>query len=76
MFVLMRCAGRMMRGPAALAAGALVVTGVAATLAVGTGICGAALLARRLKEERKGWRAGAAAEERPADPVPGDLPPI
>jgi len=75
MFLLMRCAGQMMKGPAILATGALVATGAAATIAVGTGLAGAALLARRLREERHGWRAGAHAAEPASEPTSSAPPP-
>ena len=51
--MLIRCAARTMGGM-------LVVSGLAAGLALTAGTVGAALLARRLWEERKGWRGGGA----------------
>ncbi len=39
--------------------GVALAAGAAATLALGAGAVGAALLARRLCEERRGWRADA-----------------
>jgi hypothetical protein len=53
----LRCASRLAAGPAVLATGLVVATGVAATLALSAGAVGAALVGRRLWEERKGWRA-------------------
>ncbi|MBU8537694.1 hypothetical protein [Falsiroseomonas tokyonensis] len=51
MMILRMAAGTMM--------GAVVLTGAAATLALGAGAVGTVLLARRLCEERKGWKDGA-----------------
>jgi len=47
--MLIRCAARTMGGM-------MVLSGLAAGLALTAGTVGAALLARRLWEERKGWR--------------------
>jgi hypothetical protein len=66
--MLLRCATRMLRAPAAMAAGLVFATGIAAGVALGAGAVGAALVGRRLWEERQGWRAGA--DETAADPVP------
>ncbi|MGX9962809.1 hypothetical protein ACVFYP_05770 [Roseomonas sp. F4] len=52
--------------------GAVVVAGAVTTLAVGAGVLGTALLAKRLCEERKGWQDGAqAAPETELGPVTG-----
>jgi hypothetical protein len=48
------------------ALGAVMVAGAVGTLAVGAGVLGSVLLARRLCEERKGWQAGADAVPEPA----------
>ncbi|OYW09892.1 MAG: hypothetical protein B7Z53_02035 [Rhodospirillales bacterium 12-71-4] len=62
--------------------GAVAVAGAVTTLALGAGAVGTVLLARRLCEERKGWRDGAKAEpemasaaaaEEPAGPGMPDL---
>ena len=51
--------------------GVVMVAGAVGTLAVGAGVVGSVLLARRLCEERKGWQAGAdAAPETPMEPEP------
>jgi hypothetical protein len=68
--MLPRCARLMLMAPVGLAAGMLLATG----LAVGTGLAGAALLAKRMREERKGWR-DAADDAPPAEPIP-DAPPL
>jgi hypothetical protein len=69
--MLLRCARGMMAGPVGMAAGLVFVTGVAAGVAAGAGLAGAALVGRRLWEERKGWRGGASAADDlpPADPI-------
>ncbi|MBU8545021.1 MULTISPECIES: hypothetical protein [Roseomonadaceae] len=60
--------------------GAVMVAGAVGTLAVGAGVVGSVLLARRLCEERKGWQAGADAGpeetpmEAPMEPEPGASP--
>ncbi len=64
--MLLRCASRLAAGPAVIATGMVVATGVAATLALSAGAVGAALVGKRLWEERKGWRASGAAEATPA----------
>ncbi|HEV7263763.1 MAG TPA: hypothetical protein VGN83_02435 [Falsiroseomonas sp.] len=63
--MLLRCATRMMTGPVGMAAGLVFVTGVATGVAVGAGLAGAALVGKRMWEERQGWRSGAA-----DDPLP------
>jgi len=63
--MLIRCAARTMGGM-------MVLSGLAAGLALTAGTVGAALLARRLWEERKGWREGGT--ERHAD-VPAEAAP-
>ncbi len=60
--MLLRCASRLAAGPALIASGMVVATGVAATLALTAGAVGAALVGKRMWEERKGWRASGAAE--------------
>jgi hypothetical protein len=57
--MLLRCAKGMVAGPVGMAAGLVMVTGVAAGVAMGAGLVGAALIGRRLWEERSGWRANA-----------------
>jgi hypothetical protein len=64
--MLLRCASRLAAGPAVLATGLVVATGVAATVALSVGAVGAALVGRRLWEERKGWRASEPMEAPPA----------
>jgi hypothetical protein len=59
--MLMRCAARMMTGM-------VFAGGLAAGLALGAGAAGAALLAKRLYEERQGWRSGAGG----GDDLPGE----
>ncbi len=58
--MLIRCAARTLGG-------VFVVSALATGLAVTAGTVGAALLARRMWEERKGWREGAA--DPPAEPI-------
>ncbi|PWS37435.1 hypothetical protein DFH01_11415 [Falsiroseomonas bella] len=61
----------MVAGPIGMAAGLVVATGVAAGVAIGAGVVGAALIGRRVWEERQGWRAGTAGTEEPlAEPAP------
>jgi hypothetical protein len=68
--MLMRCAGRMMAAPVVIGAGLAVAGAVAMTATAGAGLLGAALLAKRMREERKGWRAGADDGDAPlAEPV-------
>lgn len=68
--MLLRCAARLAAGPARLAGGLVLATGLAATLALGAGVAGAVLLGRRLREEREGWRDSA--KDAPA--APADVP--
>jgi hypothetical protein len=68
--MLLRCASRLAAGPAMLAGGLVLATGLAATLTLGAGVAGALLLGRRLREERKGWRDGADT----APPEAADIP--
>lgn len=56
--MLLRCARGMMAGPVGMAAGLVFATGVAAGVAAGVGLAGAALIGRRMWEERQGWRSG------------------
>jgi hypothetical protein len=61
----------MVAGPVGMAAGLFVATGVAAGVAMGAGLVGAALIGRRLWEERQGWRSGTAEAEAPTvEPAP------
>jgi hypothetical protein len=64
--MLLRCATGMLTGPVAMGAGLVFATGIATGMAVGAGLAGAAVLGKRMWEERQGWRAGTAAE----DPLP------
>ncbi len=57
--MMIRCAARTLGG-------AVLLSGLAAAATVAAGGIGAALLAKRLWEERKGWRDGASA----TDPMP------
>ena len=64
--MLIRCAARTVGG-------VFVVSALAAGLAVTVGTIGAGLLARRLWEERKGWREGAGeTPHRPAEEADGE----
>ncbi len=71
--MLMRCAGRMMAAPVVIGAGLAAVGAVAMTATAGAGILGAALLVKRMREERKGWRDGASDDSAPLA-EPADLP--
>jgi hypothetical protein len=62
--MLIRCAARTM-------AGGMLLTGLVAGTALLAGGVGAALLARRLWEERKGWKQGAESAEPPPMAEPG-----
>ena len=62
--MLMRCAG-LLAAPGGMMAGAAMMGGVALGFGLGAATVGGALLARRLYEERRGWREGAPA----IDPV-------
>ncbi len=68
--MLLRCATGVMRAPVAMAAGLVFATGIAAGVALGAGAVGAALIGKRLWEERQGWRPGAGG----GDPAPSDEP--
>ncbi|WP_237215542.1 hypothetical protein [Falsiroseomonas oryziterrae] len=77
--MLLRCARGMMAAPAMMAAPVAMGAGLvfATGLAVGAGAVGAALLAKRMYEERQGWRSGTTAGGDPLpplDPIP-DVPP-
>lgn len=66
--MLIRCAGRTLGG-------IVVFSALATGLAVTAGTLGAAMLARRLWEERKGWREGAGeAPEGPSGEAARDTP--
>jgi hypothetical protein len=71
--MLLRCATGMMRGPLGLAAGLAFAGGIAAGVAIGAGAAGAAMLGKRMWEERKGWRSGAADDAPPAEPADAPL---
>lgn len=60
--MLLRCATGMMTGTAGLMTGMVFATGLATGLALGAGVAGAALLGKRLWEERQGWRHDAATD--------------
>lgn len=68
--MLLRCASRLAAGPAVLAGGLILASGLAATLALGGGLAGALLLGRRFREERQGWRDSAG--DAPGEPA--DIP--
>ena len=71
--MLIRCATGLMRGPLGMAAGLAFATGIAAGVALGATAVGAALIGKRVWEERKGWRAGSHAADdagSPLDPAP------
>ena len=70
--MLLRCATGMMRGPLGLAAGLAFAGGIAAGAALGAGMVGAALVGKRLWEERQGWKSGAAVDGAAAEPA--DVP--
>jgi hypothetical protein len=69
--MLLRCATGMMTGTAGVMGGLAFAGGVAAGLALGAGLAGAAMLARRMYEERQGWREGASSDPLPPMPEPG-----
>lgn len=52
--------------------GLALATGAAVTLTIGAGVVGAALLARRLCEERRGWKEDAADVPSPETPLMGE----
>ena len=62
--MLMRCAG-LLAAPGGMMAGAAMMGGVALGFGLGAATVGGALLAKRLYEERRGWREGASS----VDPV-------
>jgi hypothetical protein len=64
----------MVAGPVGMAAGLVVATGVAAAVAMGAGLVGAALIGRRLWEERQGWRSGTSDPEAPSAEVSPEPP--
>lgn len=68
--MLLRCATGMMAGPAGLAAGLAFAGGVAAGVALGAGLAGAAMIGKRMWEERQGWKAGTSDDIPPADLAP------
>ena len=78
--MLMRTAAGMMTGTAGMVTGMAFATGVATGFALGAGVIGGALLAKRMWDERQGWRDGtmgampepmpAGADMMPADPLP------
>lgn len=68
--MLIRCATRMMTRPLGMAAGLAFATGIAAGVAVGAGVVGAALVGKRIWEERQGWRAASGAgDDAGSDPA-------
>jgi hypothetical protein len=71
--MLMRCAGRMMAAPVAVGVGLAAMGALAVTATAGAGLLGAALLVKRMREERKDWRAGADDGDSPIA-EPADLP--
>jgi hypothetical protein len=72
--MLLRCATRLAAGPAGIAAGLLFAAGVATGVALGATAVGAAVIGKRVWEERRGWRAGAE-EPPPAAPEAAILAP-
>lgn len=74
--MLLRCATGLMAGPmgmmaapVGMAAGLVFATGVA----VGAGAVGAALIGKRMWEERQGWRSGGAEDPLPpVEPMAGE----
>ena len=56
--MLMRCAG-LLAAPGGMMAGAAMMGGVALGFGLGAAAVGGALLAKRMYEERRGWREGA-----------------
>lgn len=71
--MLLRCASRMMMGPPAMMAGMAMTAAAVGVLALGATAVGGALLAKRLYDERQGWREGAA--ETPVPPAATEEPP-
>jgi hypothetical protein len=72
--MLLRCATGMMTRPVGLAAGLVFATGIATGVAVGAGLLGAAMVGRRMWEERQGWKSGGAADAPPAGDAAPDVP--
>ena len=72
--MLLRCAARTVMGPMAIAGGLVLAAGAAATLALGATALGGAMLVKRMREERSGWRDADAAGPAPADHVTPDAP--
>jgi hypothetical protein len=72
--MLLRGMTGMMAGPMTMAAGLVFATGVATGVALGAGLAGAAVLGKRMWEERQGWKSGAGtgADDPlpPLDPAP------
>jgi hypothetical protein len=56
--MLMRTAAGMMTGTAGMVTGMAFATGVATGFALGAGVIGGAMLAKRMWDERQGWRDG------------------
>jgi hypothetical protein len=67
--MLMRCATGMVAGPVGMAAGLVFATGIATGVALGAGLAGAALVGRRMWEERQGWRSGNSTADDPLPPL-------
>ncbi|MGG5886181.1 hypothetical protein ACLF3G_03510 [Falsiroseomonas sp. HC035] len=61
----------MLRMAAGTMMGGMLLAGAVTTLAIGAGAVGTVLLARRICEERRGWRRDAAIEP---DPLPDAMP--
>ena len=61
----------MLRMAAGTMMGGMLLAGAVTTLAIGAGAVGTVLLARRICEERRGWRQDAAIEP---DPLPDAMP--
>jgi hypothetical protein len=72
--MLMRSAAGMMTGTVGMMAGMAFATGVATGLALGAGLAGGAMLAKRMWEERQGWRGGAGSDLPPMDTPPAADP--
>lgn len=71
--MLLRCASKMMMGPPVMMAGMAMTAAALGALALGATVVGGALLAKRLHDERQGWREGAA--EMPATTTATEEPP-
>jgi hypothetical protein len=72
--MLLRCATGMMTRPVGIAAGLLFATGIATGVAVGAGLVGAAMVGKRMWEERQGWKSGAAGDAAPPGEPAADVP--